>query len=105
MPNSAVIEKMPDLAEGLLTARELAGKLGCGLRTVRRWTAEGRMKGVIYCTIGETRLVRYRWSEVLGQLETGSRHEAGEGNRSGSRPRRVKRRPWFGFGGGKLAGT
>ena len=52
----------------LLTAREVAGRLGIGVRTVWRWTAAGQLPAPI--RLGKTgRTVRWKATAIAGFLD------------------------------------
>jgi excisionase family DNA binding protein len=53
---------MPSEGERLLTAREVADRLGVETAWVTRKHREGKLPGHRYC--GQVRPLRFRWSEV-----------------------------------------
>ena len=62
----APLESEPSL-EPLLTAREVAGRLGIANATVLDWWEAGKVPGFKL----NGRAVRFRWSEIQGWLEAG----------------------------------
>ena len=69
MPQDSVIQTAPGResvanSSDVLTPREAAQFMRCGLSTIRRWTAEGRIP--VHSIAGRPRYIR---AELLGVLE------------------------------------
>lgn len=62
------MRKTVDEAKRLLTYYQVADQLGVGLRTVKRWRSEGKLRAV---RIG--RVVRFRPEDVQRLVEKGAR--------------------------------
>jgi excisionase family DNA binding protein len=57
------------VADEILTAEEVARRLGLKVATVREWARLGRVP----CLKPTTRTLRFRWSRLLASLEGGKK--------------------------------